>query len=219
VAKQWSEKHGADTAGSPGSTSQISETDIVAIRLRMTHGNDPEFEEWLTDPARLKHYIDVFNQPSSSVQPLYAIFVQRNGKATKVDVSEGTHNNLQLDELLSYLPIDEAEKDRAKRKAKSWRTHFIFYRTVTGEPIPTNHEYWGAIYDLNITYEELIEFLVQKKPLLLPLDPPLRYTLTFKGMVDDKCYFGPSILREGQSVLDMGSRHFSLPESPLSWVS
>jgi hypothetical protein len=77
----------------------------------MTHGPDPEFEEWLTDPDRLKHYnIDVFNQPSSSIQPLQAIFVQRNGKAIKVDVSDGTQNNLQLNELLSYLKINPDRK-------------------------------------------------------------------------------------------------------------
>jgi hypothetical protein len=103
VAKWWSKKHSASSQGPP---SPPSELEIVAIRLRMTHGDNPEFEEWLTDPDRLKHYIDVFNQPSSSIQPLQAIFVQRNGNEIKVDVSKGTQNNLQLDELLSYLSID-----------------------------------------------------------------------------------------------------------------
>lgn len=110
VAKQWSKKHDTKNASSHKSPSQPSETDIVAIRLRMTHGNDPEFEEWLTEPDRLKHYIDVFNQPSGSIQPLYAIFVQRNGKAIKVDVSKGAQDNPQLNELLSYLNIDSTEK-------------------------------------------------------------------------------------------------------------
>jgi hypothetical protein len=110
VMKQWSTKHATDSTSSQGRSSQPSETDIVAIHLRMTHGPDHEFEEWLTDPDRLKHYIDVFNQPSSSIQPLQAIFVQRNGKALKADVSKGTQNNFQLDVLLSYLNIDSAEK-------------------------------------------------------------------------------------------------------------
>ena len=110
VAKQWSEKRSANPVSSQESSSQPSGSDFVAIHLRMTHGPDHEFEEWLTSPDRLKHYIDVFNQPSSSIQPLHAIFVQRNGKAYKVDVSKGTQNNPQLDELLSYLKSDSAEQ-------------------------------------------------------------------------------------------------------------
>jgi len=202
IEKWWLKKHSTESASSQGRSSQPSETDIVAIHLRMTHGPDHEFEEWLTDTDRLKHYIDVFNEPSSSIQPLQAVFVQRNGKAIKVDVSEGTQNNLQLVELLNYLNIDETDKGRAKRKAVSWSTHFIFYRTMDHESVPTNHEYWGTIYDLTITYEELIEFLIEKKHLLLPLDPPLRYTLTFKGIGDDGPCFGPCVLKEGQTVLD-----------------
>lgn len=110
IERRWREKHTTHDTSSQRDISQTSESDIVAIRLRMTHGPDHEFEEWLTDPDRLKHYIDVFNEPSSLTQPLYAIFVQRNGKALKVDVSKGTQNNLQLNELLSYLHTDSAEK-------------------------------------------------------------------------------------------------------------
>lgn len=213
VAKQWSKKRKTNSTSLPEYTSPSSETDIVTIRLRMTHGPDHEFEEWLTDPEQLKHYIDVFNKPSSSIQPLQAVFVQRNGKAIKVDVSEGTQDNLQLNELLSYLHIDEIDKDPTRRGAISWSTHFIFYRTVSHESVPTNHGYWGTIYDLNITYEELVEFLVEKKHLLLPLDPPLRYALTFKGIVDDGPYFGPYVLKEGQTVLDALQNVYSVESS------
>src|SRR5437667_2200729 len=83
IERRWREKHTTHDTSSQRDASQTSELDIVAVRLRMTHGPDHEFEEWLTDPDRLKHYIDVFNEPSSLIQPLYAIFVQRNGKALK----------------------------------------------------------------------------------------------------------------------------------------
>jgi len=76
----------------------------------MAHGPDHQFEEWLTDLDRLKYYIDAFNQPSSTVLPLKAIFVQRNGKEIPVDVLKGTQNNPQLDELLSYLNINSEQK-------------------------------------------------------------------------------------------------------------
>lgn len=99
--KEWRLHHAPSLQGA----SQTSETDIVAIRLRMTHGPDHAFVEWLTDPDRLKHYIDAFSQPSSSIKPLQAIFVQRNDKALLVDVLEGVQNNLPLNELLSYLNI------------------------------------------------------------------------------------------------------------------
>ena len=71
----------------------------------MTDGTEHKFQQWLTDPARLKHYIDTFLQPSTSVKPVEAVFVQKNGNSIVVDVSEGAQNNFQLNELLSYLNI------------------------------------------------------------------------------------------------------------------
>jgi len=109
VANWWSKKQNTNSTNLQERSSQLSQTEIVAIRLRMAHGDDPEFEEWLTDPDRLKHYIDIFNQPSNSSQPLYVIFVQRNGKEIKVDVSKGSQDNLQLEELISYLRTDSTE--------------------------------------------------------------------------------------------------------------
>jgi hypothetical protein len=106
IERRWKEWRTVHHAPSLQGTSQTSETDIVAIRLRMTHGPDHAFVEWLTDPDRLKHYIDAFSQPSSSIKPLQAIFVQRNDKALLVDVLEGVQNNPPLDTLLSYLNID-----------------------------------------------------------------------------------------------------------------
>jgi hypothetical protein len=107
VEKWWSKKH---KASSQGHSSRQPESDIAAIRLLMTDGTQHRFEEWLTDPARLKHYIDIFNQPSSSIKPLQAIFVLKKDGPIIINVSEGTQNNLQLDELLSRLHIDSAEK-------------------------------------------------------------------------------------------------------------
>jgi hypothetical protein len=72
----------------------------------MTHCPDHSFEEWLTNPERLKHYIDVFLDPTSSIKPLQVIFVERNGMRHFIDVSKGSSNNFQLNELLSYLHID-----------------------------------------------------------------------------------------------------------------
>jgi hypothetical protein len=202
VERRWRERSTTNDAHSYQVASRSSETDIVAIRLRMTHGPDHEFEEWLTEPDKLKHYIDVFNQPGTTILPLKVVFVQRNGTGLPVDVLKGTQNNPQLDELLSYLHIDETDKDVAKRKAKSWRIHFIFSQSVAGKPVPSNRELWATIYDLNITYEELIEFLIQKKHFLLPLDPPSRYMLSLKGIVNDELSFGPTTLKEGQTILN-----------------
>lgn len=79
------------------------EPDIVAVHLKMTDGAEATFQEWLTDPDKLKQYINVFSQLDSSIKPLQAIFVTRNGKQIVVDVSSGEEQNTQLDELLSYL--------------------------------------------------------------------------------------------------------------------
>lgn len=98
VSKSWSKIQ--STAG----------PDIIAIRLQMTDRTQHRFVEWLTDPDRLKQYIDVFNQPSSSVKPLQAIFVLKKDGPIIIDVSEGAQSNLQLDEILSYLHIDSAGK-------------------------------------------------------------------------------------------------------------
>jgi hypothetical protein len=52
----------------------------------------------------------VFNQPSSSVKPLQAIFELKNDGPVILDISEGTQNNLALDALLSYVHIDSKQK-------------------------------------------------------------------------------------------------------------
>jgi WD40 repeat protein len=110
VERRWRERSTTNDAHPHQVASQPSETDIVAIRLRMTHGPDHQFEEWLTDPDKLKHYIDVFNQPATTILPLKVVFVQRNGKELSVDVLKGTQNNPQLDELLSYLNTNSEQK-------------------------------------------------------------------------------------------------------------
>jgi hypothetical protein len=108
IERRWREWRTTHHTHPQQGTLPLSETDIVAIRLRMTQGPDHEFEEWLTDPDRLKVYIEAFK--SSSIKPLQVIFVQRNNKALPVDVLEGAQNNLPLDALLSYLNIDSKQK-------------------------------------------------------------------------------------------------------------
>lgn len=107
VGGWWLKRH---STSSNRVSSLPSESEIVAIRLQMTDGTEAMFQEWLTDPVRLKHYIDIFLQPSTSAKPIQVIFALKNGKSIVVDVSEGTQNNLQLKELLSYLNIDSVEK-------------------------------------------------------------------------------------------------------------
>lgn len=108
IERRWREWHTTPHTHPQQGTSHLSATDIVAIRLRMTQGPDHEFVEWLTDPDRLKVYIEAFKE--SSIKPLQAIFVQRNDKALPVDVLEGAQNNRALDTLLSYLKTDSAQQ-------------------------------------------------------------------------------------------------------------
>jgi len=82
----------------------------VVIHLLQTDGTQRIFDEWLTDPDWLKYYIGVFNQPSSSVKPLQAIFVLKNYGPFILYNSEGTQNNLALHALLSYVHSDSKQK-------------------------------------------------------------------------------------------------------------
>ena len=110
IEKEWSKKHDEDSVVPHDSSPQPSGTDIVNITLHMTHGDDLEFPEWLTDPNRLKRYIDVSIQSSDPIKPVYVIFEQRNGTKAKVYVTEGTQNNAKLDEHLGYLHINPEQK-------------------------------------------------------------------------------------------------------------
>ena len=110
VLNHWSKMASTNTASSQGRPSQPSEPDIVAIRLQMTDRTEATFQEWLTHPTRLKHYIDIFLQPSPSAKPVQVAFALKNGSTIFVDVSEGAQNNLQLNEVLSYLHIDSAQQ-------------------------------------------------------------------------------------------------------------
>ena len=110
VEEWWSKRHSARDVSSPPRSSQRSEPDILAIRLQMTDGTGATFQEWLTDPARLKRFIDTFLQPSASVKPLQVVFVLMQSKTIVVDVSKGEQRSLQLNELLSYLNTNSAEQ-------------------------------------------------------------------------------------------------------------
>src|SRR5260370_42318324 len=109
IARRWKEKRAKHNTQLQIDTTQTSESEIMAIRLQMTDGTEAMFQEWLTDPGRLKHYIDIFFQPSTFAKPVEVVFALKNGKTLVVDVSEGAQNNLQLNELLSYLNIDSVQ--------------------------------------------------------------------------------------------------------------
>jgi hypothetical protein len=110
VWRGWPKKGDTNTASSQGRPSQPSEPDIVAVRLQMTDRTEATFPEWITDPARLKHYIDIFLQPSPSAKPVQVAFALKGGDTIFIDVTEGAQNNLQLNEVLSYLHIDPAQQ-------------------------------------------------------------------------------------------------------------
>lgn len=103
VQDWWRKNHSTQSTNPNTISSLITDSNIVAIRLQMTDGTEAIFEEWLTDPDRLRHYIDVFHQPSASVKPLQVIFVLKQNKRIIVDVSEGAQQNIQLNEVLNYL--------------------------------------------------------------------------------------------------------------------
>jgi hypothetical protein len=110
IAKSWKKTHQARQAELAQQFPQPSKTDIYAIRLRMTDGRERTLQKWLTEPDELKHFIDVFNQPSSQMKPTEVVFVLWNREIVVVDVTSGAQGNLQLDEMLKYLKIDPEEK-------------------------------------------------------------------------------------------------------------
>jgi uncharacterized protein YjbI with pentapeptide repeats len=117
VSKSWSKKSSTNAASPQGTPSQSAGPDIVAIRLQMSDRTEAAFQEWLTDPDRLKHYIDIFKQPSPSAKPVQVAFALKSGDTIFVDATEGAHNNLQLNEVLSYLHIDpEQQQDQSSIK-------------------------------------------------------------------------------------------------------
>ena len=80
VWRRWSKKRSTtDSSSLQISSSQSAEPDIVAIRLQMTDRTEAAFQEWLTNPAQLKHYIDEFQQPSPSAKPVQVAFALKSG--------------------------------------------------------------------------------------------------------------------------------------------
>lgn len=109
VERRWRERRAKLQANPQHVPPVTSKSEIVHIRLNMSDGTRPAFKKWLDDPDALKTYIDAFNDPSSSVKPLQAVFVPIQGRPLVVDVSKGTKDNLQLEVLLSYLNTDKSE--------------------------------------------------------------------------------------------------------------
>ncbi len=111
VAKRWEKTHQARKASPPQRFPQPEKTDIYAIRLRWTDGRQRDTpQKWLTEPDELKHFINVFQEPSSQLKPTEVVFVLWNREIYVVDVTKGTQGNLQLDEMLKRLKIDSEKK-------------------------------------------------------------------------------------------------------------
>jgi len=110
VLKRWEETYRTRKTKPSQPFPQPGKTDIYAIRLRMTGGKELTMQKWLIEPDELKHFIDVFNQPSSNVKPTEVVFVLWNRDIMVVDVTQGAQGNPQLDEMLKHLKIDPEEK-------------------------------------------------------------------------------------------------------------
>ena len=83
IERRWREKRTTHNAPQQHRDAQKrSDSEIIAIRLLMTDGTQAQFKVWLDDPDELRKFIDTFNQPSSLVKPLQAIFLPKYNQAT-----------------------------------------------------------------------------------------------------------------------------------------
>ena len=89
-------------------TGMIASTCLAVLFVPSLFVVIQRFEEWVKDSASLKHYVEAFSDPSSSLLPVQVVFVQASGKEIRIDVSKGVQSNVPLDEVLKYLDVKEA---------------------------------------------------------------------------------------------------------------
>lgn len=79
--------------------------EIEAIRLHMNDGSYIVFESWLTEPEKVKSFIEAFHSSSTSPKPVRVVFFLKNRTRLTVDVSENTASQQELDNLIKYLTL------------------------------------------------------------------------------------------------------------------
>lgn len=103
VIDMWSRKAKERSTGKTPVDEKTAWNEVKSIRILMSDGNWVRFDSWLTDPNKLKSFLEVAQLPSISPRPLLVWFLLENGSRVQLAVSSDLVNNQQIENLINIL--------------------------------------------------------------------------------------------------------------------
>lgn len=103
VIDMWSRKAKERGTGKTRVDEKTAWNEVKNIRILMSDGNWVGFDSWLTDPNKLKSFLEVAQLPSHSPRPLLVWFLLENGSRVQLAISSDPVNNQQIENLINIL--------------------------------------------------------------------------------------------------------------------
>ncbi|HYT45632.1 MAG TPA: hypothetical protein VEP90_25125, partial [Methylomirabilota bacterium] len=79
--------------------------EVKCIRILMSDGNWVRFDSWLTNPNKLKSFLEVAQLPSNSPKPLLVWFLLENGSRVQLVVSSDPVQSQQIEDFINILTL------------------------------------------------------------------------------------------------------------------
>ncbi len=111
VADLWSRKIKEKEATKDKQSASTGLDEVKKIRIQMSDGTQVEFESWLTDPEKLKRFIQTFLSSSQSPKPLWVRFYLKNHTGATLYLSDTPESQRQLEELIQLLKLESKKKE------------------------------------------------------------------------------------------------------------
>ena len=105
VIDMWSRKAKERSTSKAKTNKRTAWNEVKSIRILMSDGNWVRFDSWLTDPNKLKSFLDVAQLPSNSPRPLLVWFLLENGSRVQLAVSSDPVHSQQIEDFINILTL------------------------------------------------------------------------------------------------------------------
>jgi hypothetical protein len=105
VIDMWSRKAKERSTSKARVDEKTAWNEVKSIRILMSDGNWVQFDSWLTDPNKLKSFLEVAQLPSNSPRPLLVWFLLENGSRVQLAISSDPIQSQQIEDFINILRL------------------------------------------------------------------------------------------------------------------
>src|SRR5258708_14797958 len=105
VTDMWSRKAKERSTSKTRIDERTAWNEVRSIRILMSDGNWVRFDSWLTDPNKLKSFLEIAQLPYTSPRPLLVWFLLENGSRIQLAVSSDPVQSQQIEDFITILRL------------------------------------------------------------------------------------------------------------------